>query len=757
MAYNVEHSYAASVGGNDNQSDFGGREIQSLNGEGIVPSNNLIAQRIRSRSSHHHSVRSSAGPGKSRESFAASLWHSMNDHNKIAFNVRRFVQLFAGVLIATCGGAFFSFGIFSNKIKETARLSQSDMTTITTAGTLVGCFTFPAGVLYDYFGPPPVLVLCTVCFCSGFSLLALIFKEVITPTVYSVSVANALIGWGIGFMDCGTILTNLFNFPINRGEVLIIQKTFLGLGSTFLSLIFDGFFGASENYIGYAVFVCLFMLVGGTFGTIVTRMPKYKRLIIELKRIEKLDDPILKEQERLVEERTFELFHNPRLVDRRRFNAGVTCLFATLLFFSSFSIIKTFIDIPTNVLTGLTVIAIGCVLSFGIMAVPFNLPAFFDYEFLPDLHAPEALVDKPANEQEEDEKNSEGEISGSERDRQPLVKNEKRKPTKSSSPIANNNNSEYDCIDAGVEISYDEGRASSYLPQRASVAGNSAPIAVPEGLNPDAIPSVSTKFLESIKDPIIWCFWLTFFAMTGANGVLNGNQAQILTAANGGLFDQKLNSLTVALYGIGSACGRIIVGMLETLFHRRNAILREKQLVWLAENGVDTNDVETLEGAVNNENVLNDKPNMIPIHHRLNSSVLCFLPLPPLVLGASSILCAVLPVQSYPALFWIAGASYGSSLSLTILGVREIFSVDVAQHYNFVTAAGMLASVLLNRLMFGMWYDDETKSHLAADGISCAGYSCFADSLYVCAAICFCAVFSSAFVTVRWWKIRQTF
>ena len=665
-----------------------------------------------------------------RQSFAATLWNPMNEEDKFAFNRRRLIQLCVGVFLGVSSGSSYAFGIFSNRIKVAGNLSQSEMTTITTIGSLMNGFTFPAGALYDFAGPQYVLGVSTIVSLVGFGLLALIFEGIISPTVYSVAIANGLTNWGAGFNDCGSMMTNLFNLPINRGEVMVIQKTFFGLGSTFLSISFDGFFGASENYLGYAIFVSAFVLVTGSIGTAITRLPKYKRTALDLRRIAKLD-PIQQEAERKIEEHSFELFHNPRLVDRRRLNAGVTCLFVTLIFFSSFSITKAYISIPTDVMIGLTVAACLCLMSFFIMIKPGNLPAFFDYEFLPDLHPPEELVDKPedkviastANEREEDE--------ASNATREYLITE-----GKTQQPHAD-------------EDTYqgEEGRASTFLPQRASVAANSAPIALPEAVDPSVIPSIKTGFGTNILQPVIWCFWISGFAMFGTNTVLVQNLTQIFTAANGGVYDKSLNSLIVALTGVGSAVGRLSVGFLETYTRRQNALLREKQLEYRAK--VAAGLVRAGDGHV--------APDLNPVFHRWNSSVIAVFPLTPATMLLCSVLLTFCPVSTFAVIYFISGVAMGAFLACFALGIREIFSCDVAKHYNFVASAGMLSSVLLNRVMFGQWYDAKTEENLGPDGKTCAGVTCFAGSVLVLVGLCAVAILSTGFIVFRWWKVRKTF
>ena len=693
-----------------------------------------------------------AGSPKLRSSFAATMWNPMNDKDKLRFNQKRLIQMFAGLLLGTCAGSAFAFGVFSNKIKVSANMSQADMATITTVGTIAMSFVFPAGILFDYYGPHYVIAVATVLSCGGFALLALIFKDIVKADVYTVSLANGLQNWGMGFCDSGSLLPNLFNFPINRGDVLIIQKTFFGLGATFLSLSFDGFFGATDNYIGYAVYITILTFIAGTFGTFFIRLPPYKRTLRDLKRIAKLS-PEEQEEERLFEERAFELYHNPRLTDRRRLNLGVTCLIVTLVFFSSFSVIKTYVEIPSSVITALTVCAILCLLSFLIMLYPRPLPAFFDYEFLPDLHPPESLVDKPAAIAASPRKEGSDSVSllnneagndsdGDKRYSYGLTgNNSSSSPTKPAGTVGF-----YGDDEDGASAGGQQGRASAFYATRASVAGNSAPIAVPQAVAPSAIPSIVLPFSKSIVRPMIWAFWMMAFAKSACTVIIN-NQAQIMSSANDGIVDSKSNSLAVALFGIGSACGRILVGLGETYFQRRNALAREEQLVWEAENGPYDPNAPDKPG----------QPDMRPVYHRLTSSVVCMLPVCPTTLTICNFLLTFAPVSMFPVIFIVFGCAYGGWISLLSLSIKEIYSNDTAKHYNFVFSSGIVSAILLNRMMFGDWFDEQAKKHPGPDGNSCAGHVCYANSLYVIGSICFVCIFVTFYIVRYWWKVRQTF
>lgn len=738
----------------EKKSFYGAGKVQSVQHSAVTFTGGV-------RSSTRQSVtgRMSMG-GKVRESYAAALWNPLSDADKFAFNRSRLLQLFCGVMIGTCAGSSFAFGIFSNKIKETAQLSQSDMATITTTGSIMQSFTFPAGILFDYFGPNYVMFAATILSCSGFGMLALIFQGVIPATVYTVAISKGMSAIGSGFYDCGALMANLFNFPVNRGDVLIIQKTFFGLGSTFFSIIFDGFFGPTDDYIGYAVAVTIVMFISGVAGTIFVRLPPYKRSIRDLKRIEKLDEEE-KEKERQAEERAFEMYHNPRLSDRRRLNAGIACLLFSLAFFSFFSIMKSYIELPRALAITLTIVAILCIVSFITMVSPFTLPAFFDFDFLPDLNPPEALVDKPgatgqtveAADADDDEKkeytiNNFANGTGSRNPTVTIIREDDVNSVSGGREYLETDGLARRSTIGGHPIDQD-GRASSFFPTRSSVAGTSAPIALPEGIAPNVVPSIATPFIKSLTQPMLWCMWIIGFTKASV-AVIVVNQAQIMNSANDGQFNKRNNSLAVALLGIGSGIGRICIGAAESYFQKKNALLREAQLAWEAEHGPAPEEMKKREPQPG-------ELDMRPVYHRYNSTVVCLFPYFPAVLVLCVFSFAFAPVDAFPFIFVPLGAAHGGWISIGALAVREMFSQDVAKHYSFTITSGIAASLILNRVMFGTWFDEETRKHPSSDGYSCVGYTCFTNSLYVIGALCVFSTFVSAYTARKWWKIRQTF
>lgn len=698
-----------------------------------------------------------------RGSIAANYWGTLNDENKQRFNQRRNLQLAVGILMGVTAGSQYAFGIFSHQLKVSANFSQSDLTTVTTVGTVMLTLNFPAGVLFDYAGPQYVIFSATVLSALGFAIFALIFRGLIDSSVANVAVANGLTNFGVGFLDSSAVMTNLFNFPISRGEVLIIQKTFFGLGSTFLSLSFDAFFKSSQDYVGYSIFVCLLVIVTGGLGAAFTRLPDYHTTSLQNKWIATAPAAAAQLKREMIQW-SFELHHNPRLIDRRRMNFGITALFIILILFSALTLTKAFVTLERNTMLGLTLVALLFLLSFFLMCLPITFPAFFDYEWLPDLHPPEELIDKP-NGTEPDDENVDYLIADNPEDEEiPNVSSESEKETERSSLAQPR---------ASIEAARDDGRAvvtikvhrmyhdntndfekkrnmkkpssptspdSPLLNRKVTTASIHSDIALPKALDPSVIPTVNTTFVQSLKHPLIWCFWFTYFALQGTNIIIVQNISQIYTAANFGEYDDTKNSLHVALMGIGNALGRVTAGFTTIFLHRWVTMLKAHQL-----------EAAEMEGST-------ELPK--PPYHKLFASVVSFLPLSPAVYGIVCVMLIIAPPSTLFLFFFLGGLSMGFYLALIALAAREIFVNDVMKHFSFIVSGGVVASILLNRVMFGMWFDIEQNEHphLETDGsTSCAGTVCYQSSFLVLVGINLLATFASIYIVFKWWRIRRAY
>ncbi|AIN96583.1 membrane transporter, putative [Leishmania panamensis] len=186
----------------------------------------------------------------------------------------RFGLLVLGIFGMICGSLGSpTFNLVSGSFQERYSLSQRDLSTITTTGTVVGYVMLPYSFLYDYFGPFPIAALSTFVFPLGALLVALCFEEVIVGNVVRLAVFYSLMNVGTSFFDLSSCITILSYFPVNRGPVVAFLKTFIGLGSAIVGSMYQGFFGGVTQHFFY--FLMAWAIIVGMLGIFFLRLPAY--------------------------------------------------------------------------------------------------------------------------------------------------------------------------------------------------------------------------------------------------------------------------------------------------------------------------------------------------------------------------------------------------------------------------------------------------------------------------------------------------
>nr|CCD15539.1 unnamed protein product [Trypanosoma congolense IL3000] len=185
----------------------------------------------------------------------------------------RFTVLVLAALCCICVSFLYTFNLVSGAIQSRYNLTQGDMSTITTVGIVVGYFGLPYSFVYDHFGPRPIFVLGFTVFTIGALLLALTFQGIVEGSVVRLSVLNAFMTLGTTLFDMAVMVTLLSHFPSNRGAVIAILKTLVGLGSAIVGSIRLAFF--SKNTSAYFYFMMTSFIAAGVLGAIYVRLPAY--------------------------------------------------------------------------------------------------------------------------------------------------------------------------------------------------------------------------------------------------------------------------------------------------------------------------------------------------------------------------------------------------------------------------------------------------------------------------------------------------
>ncbi|EKF33026.1 hypothetical protein MOQ_003113, partial [Trypanosoma cruzi marinkellei] len=144
----------------------------------------------------------------------------------------RMRMLIAGIYLGLGISSLYGFSIFTDHLRHKYGYSQSDITTISTVGICVAFCGFHAGVLYDYVGPTVLLPLGGLFGCLGFFLFGMTFDGTITTSsVARFALYQGITCLGLPAMDVSSIMSLMLQFPLERGYVVLIMKTFNGLGT----------------------------------------------------------------------------------------------------------------------------------------------------------------------------------------------------------------------------------------------------------------------------------------------------------------------------------------------------------------------------------------------------------------------------------------------------------------------------------------------------------------------------------------------
>jgi MFS family permease len=552
------------------------------------------------------------------------------------FERRRFMQLFAGLASCTVVGTVYSFGILADRLKAQFALSQDDLTTITTFGYVFALFNLPAGILFDKFGPRTVNAVAFTVLAIGFALFALTFQGVLPGSTASLSAIYVLCCWPAGFLDTGTLMPNLFRFPLNRGDVVIIQKTFMGLGATIFTVCYMGFFGGS-NVAAYCWFIAAACVVLGTGAVAAITMPASGTDVLSQEELEDVtaavnaaDNDGDADGSRGAHEDALEkvLVHTRR-APTAALTVGFVLLGVMLTYLLAVSGLYRFHVLGADTTPG-TDTAIAAV----------TLAILVCFAALPLVAARDAAA----------------------------------------STIA---------------------RDDSAVNETTTLIGSDEPAAERKPFFARCRP-FDTTLMASTRTLDFWLLWCALFVMWGTGAVVSANSAQIYRAANDNVFDAQTNNVYVAIGGIGSACGRIVAGLLERFCPQK--------------------------------------------------SITLFLALPCAIATASLLGFVLLPPSMIAVSFFLQPAAYGMSWAFAILSMRMMYRVDLGTHYGALFTSGMVSITCFNRFLFGPFFDAEARRQ--GNYPHCSGVRCYALPLLLIAALNVAAG-GAAYVVHRRWMRRH--
>lgn len=572
--------------------------------------------------------------------------------------VKRFRTLSCALFCSICVSLVFAFDLFSDEFQTRYSLSDGDLSTISTVGVVFCYFVIPYGILYDYMGPLPLLIIAGVTGLVGCLGLGLVFDGKIKGNTATISVFYAFMNTCSGLFDAASIVTLVELFPRNRGPVIGLAKVMTGLGSSVLSSISRGFF--STNISGFIYFIMALTVSVAIAASFLITLPPY--FINGWRKRGKTEEEITALA-------SLKVIYAKKFVPIRRIAYGYVIVACLVVFFTITAPLLAYTNVSKSGRSVVGAITVVLCMAFWVMAVPLRClggvneaadagDALDDSELLGGAVERVTESGKPA-----------AEVSGE-------VLNDSREPLGKLSPSESPAAAEAEVEQAVIE----EG------PQD---------------------PRYGGTIWETLRRPDIWLLLIAFVCQGALGTIVTYNGSTIYVARTGRARSAKLGSLYTAFIGVGSAVGRIAMGLFEAYVQHQDPAKR-KVLVTIA------------------------------------------LPVAPIIATIAGILILVLPGDALLFPYILVYFEEG-----VFNGVRAlIFPCIFASHhgilYNMSFCTNVIGVICFNRFLFGLTVDSEREKmgHTVAQG--CTTRACVQTPIIVVTCTAAFAAVLASIVHIRY-------
>ncbi|KAF5224022.1 hypothetical protein ECC02_002917 [Trypanosoma cruzi] len=238
-------------------------------------------------------------------------------------------------------------------------LDQGGASATCMAGPACGYLVMPYGFIFDHFGPKPIFILSMVLFPLGALLFALSFRGTIEGSVVRLSVFNAILTLGCTLYDVVYMMTIMSHFPISRGPVVAILKSYIGLGSAIVGSIQLAFFDGRPDH--YFYFLMVLFFVTGAAGFFLVPLPSYHLTGYEEKHLG------IEEKERRLARKSVYLRQQPPTI---RFAIGIAFVVLLVIYLPLQSALVAYLGWGRTQRIIFASILIAVLVSFPLMALP---------------------------------------------------------------------------------------------------------------------------------------------------------------------------------------------------------------------------------------------------------------------------------------------------------------------------------------------------------------------------------------------------
>ncbi|CCW65043.1 unnamed protein product [Phytomonas sp. EM1] len=427
----------------------------------------------------------------------------------------RFWILVLGVYSCICASTGFVYNLFSGDLQKKYNFSQSDMTTITTVSGILSIVAFPLAIVYDHYGPRPLFIVGTIAFPLGSVLFAMALKDMFQGSVTLFILFSTLQGVGNSMFDIAGLMTVMSVFPSSRGAVIVVMKTFIGLGSAVLGAIQMGFY--ENNVIGFFNFMAAFVFIVGILSAIFIRLPPYE--------LTRHDESHLSEAEKRKRIATKRAYFE-QVPPFRRFAIGYILVGIISIFLTVQSTLVAYVDLSHTYKMAFAIITILFLLMYTVIALPIR---WLD-------GGSDAIIERI--------RNSEATFESS-------VISPRQQTTSQALQRAS---ARMSAILASTRGSI---REESVF--RMPIMDESEHIA----------PQYQSTFMESLFTLKLWALSYSLFCIIGAQGVIIMNARFIYASISGKPIHDEMATLLTVINGTGSGLGRILMGIFEVWTQKR--------------------------------------------------------------------------------------------------------------------------------------------------------------------------------------------
>ncbi|KAG0560084.1 hypothetical protein M758_10G148200 [Ceratodon purpureus] len=161
--------------------------------------------------------------------------------------IDRWVGLASAMAIQACGGLTYTYGVYSEHMKEVLEYTQEQVDDIGAAKDFGQSLGIVGGLLYNFYPPFVTVSIGAVLHFVGYMAVLMTLSRKISPPFWLLCMS---IGIGVGgdsWMDAACIGTNLRNFQEHRGTVMGILKAEVGLSGAIFVTIYKAFLKPNVN------------------------------------------------------------------------------------------------------------------------------------------------------------------------------------------------------------------------------------------------------------------------------------------------------------------------------------------------------------------------------------------------------------------------------------------------------------------------------------------------------------------------------